>query len=112
MTDEEYPFRSVTIRPPVAEATARAPAPVLGAGTGSGTFVLFDPDAPKVDPEELLKQYAGEFKDPNVVQHNCPFCHMTLPWEVFKAHAVDCITRWASLYRKTFPGIDPVERNE
>lgn len=56
--------------------------------------MLYDPERPKVDPNELLKELGGRMTDPRRVNHNCPWCHKTLAWELFVAHLVPCVTKW------------------
>lgn len=63
---------------------------------------LHDPDEPSIDPNELLRQL-GSMTDPNAVNHNCPFCHETMSWPLFQAHAETCFRKWYKM-------LDPSKR--
>lgn len=74
-------------------------------------FFLLDPDKPLADPNELLKLRKGELPDPNEILHNCPICHKTLSYEVFKAHLRPCYIKWRKvsldITKKVFTGATP-----
>jgi hypothetical protein len=58
-----------------------------------GRSMLYDPDRPKVDPNQLYAEL-GSMTDPRLVNHNCPICHKTMQWDLFVAHAEGCMRRW------------------
>lgn len=86
----------VTIHAPTAVAYFR----------NAGRAMLFDPERPTVDPDQLLKELGG-MTDPRLVNHNCPVCHRTMRWELFTAHAEACMRRWfktLDIIHRKFPG--------
>ena len=80
----EHPRRSTTVSAPAFRPE---------------NFIVFDPDQPQKDPNDLAAAMGG-LTDPNEMQHNCPGCHRTMEWELFKAHALPCYKQW----RKVAPG--------
>lgn len=58
-----------------------------------GNFMLFDPEQPHKDANQLAAELGG-LTDPNEVQHNCPGCNKSFEWEIFKAHALPCYRKW------------------
>lgn len=55
--------------------------------------MLYDPDRPQLDPNDLLREL-GRVIDPDSMNHNCPFCGKTMSWQLFIAHLVPCVTKW------------------
>lgn len=55
---------------------------------------LYDPDRPRVDPNDLYREMGNRLDDPAQMNHNCPMCHRTMAWEMFKAHAEACFVKW------------------
>lgn len=98
--DTRYPVRSATVKAPTALAAFQ-----------SGNFLLLDPDHPKGDPNELLRQQGGRLNDPRTMNHNCPVCHRTMTWELFKAHFREEYIKWRSVVidvtKRKFPGASP-----
>lgn len=98
---EGNPIRSVVIDAATARSAARTPFPDF---KQSNLFFL-DPDRPKLDPNELLNSLGGRMTDPHAMNHNCPFCHRTMGWDLFRAHMRDCQKRWRR--PRSFTGATP-----
>lgn len=82
--------------------------------TPQARWSLFDPERPKADPNELLKELGG-MVDPRTVNHNCPLCNRTMQWDLFQAHALLCVMRWGHMLDPTlkkFTGVDLPERKD
>lgn len=125
--------KDVTIYSVAAKAGARAPLPYRNALPGEivapsrraptvydllREAVLFDPDRPHMGPNELAKEVA---ENPNLIQFNCPLCHKSYGFELFKAHLVrtkegpGCMERWyktIDITKRTFAGASTGDTNE
>lgn len=61
-------------------------------------FTVLNPAQPQKDPDELLKEFKGNMRDPRAIDHNCPFCDKTMRWELFLAHLRPCIEKYAHMH--------------
>jgi hypothetical protein len=58
-------------------------------------FQAFDPERPDEDPNELARRMRG--MGPQAMLHNCPCCHDTMEWDLFRAHLRPCYVKWRSV---------------
>ncbi len=56
-------------------------------------FLLFDPDKPQKDPNQLAAEQGG-LTDPNEIDWFCPGCDKTMSWEIFNAHGRACYIKY------------------
>ena len=56
-------------------------------------FLLFDPDQPEKDPNQLVAEQGG-LTDPNKIDWFCPGCDRPMSWEIFNAHGRACYIKW------------------